>query len=117
MSLPTGPEQSSPRSLQQWLAQGESLYTNLLKDCEAIEAQIAELETRLTAKQAEANQIATFVGKPPIESNRRLSAQLVTTYAPEPPAPKNPAQIARALAANRMARDVNIVREPAQPRN
>ncbi|MDB5356266.1 MAG: hypothetical protein JWN24_2719 [Phycisphaerales bacterium] len=63
---------------QQWLQQGEALYQNALKEFHAIEAQLDDLETKLVSKQAEVNQIAQVIGKPPVEGNRRLSAQLVT---------------------------------------
>jgi len=36
-----------------------------------------ELEAKLASKQAEVNQIAQVIGKPPVEGNRRLTAQIV----------------------------------------
>ena len=57
-------------------------------------------QSRLAAKQAEVNQVANIIGKPLVEENRRLSAQLVTSYAqesgqsggswPDPPAVSQP---------------------------
>ncbi|MDB5174790.1 MAG: hypothetical protein JWO87_3866 [Phycisphaerales bacterium] len=87
---------------QQWLQQGEALYQNALKEFHAIEAQLDDLETRLVAKQAEVNQIAQVIGKPPAEGNRRLSAQLVTgqiidDHERQPQPVTNNANIARAL--------------------
>lgn len=90
----TGPE-AHPKSLQQWLAQGDALYMGLLKECQAIEAQIVELENRLVAKQAEVNQVARVIGKPPIEANHRLSAQLITAYTPDLPPPRSTPQVTR----------------------
>jgi len=90
-SLPTLPENSSGKIVQQWLAQGEAIYSGLVKECQALEAQLEEIETRLAAKHAEVNQVAQIIGKPPLEGNRRLSAQLVTSYAQESqPAPRHP---------------------------
>ena len=89
-------------SFQEWLQQGESLYHNALRDYHDIEQQLVELETRLTDKQNEVNQIAQVIGKPIIEGNRRLSAQLVSaevvdvTDRSHPPTASN-ANIARAL--------------------
>ena len=65
-------------SFQQWLQHGEMLYQSAMQEHHALEAQLDELERRLAAKQAEVNQIATMMGKPPIEGNQRVSAQLVT---------------------------------------
>lgn len=67
-----------PPSLQQWLQQGELLYSTALKDFHELEAQLENLESQIIAKQSEVNQIAQLIGKPPVEGNRRLSAQLVT---------------------------------------
>jgi hypothetical protein len=76
-------EQSSAKIVQQWLSQGETIYAGLVKECQALEAQLEDLETRLAAKHAEVNQVAQIIGKPMVEGNRRLSAQLVTSYAPD----------------------------------
>ena len=66
-------------SFNEWLQQGENLYSAALKEFHDIERQLEELESRLSAKQAEVNQIAQVIGKPPVEGNRRLSAELVQT--------------------------------------
>jgi hypothetical protein len=91
-SVPVPFEQSSAKIVQQWLSQGESIYAGLVKECQALEAQLEDIETRLAAKHAEVNQVALIIGKPTVEGNRRLSAQLVTSYAPESQSPptRNP---------------------------
>src|SRR5271155_4334015 len=71
-------ELAAPASIQSWLAQGEALYNAAVKDFRDLEAQLESLEAKLIAKQSEVNQIAQVIGKPPIEGNRRLTAQLVT---------------------------------------
>jgi hypothetical protein len=103
----------SAANFQDWLKQGESLYQAALKEFHDYEAQLAELESRLAAKQAEVNQIAQMIGKPMVESSRAghagvggSSGQLTTTSggveiidAPSdrvPPVGSN-ASIARAL--------------------
>jgi hypothetical protein len=60
----------SAANFQDWLKQGESLYQAALKEFHDYEAQLAELESRLAAKQAEVNQIAQMIGKPAVESTR-----------------------------------------------
>jgi multidrug resistance efflux pump len=60
-------------NFQEWLQEGESLYQAALKEYRAIEAQLDDLESKLVAKQAEVNQIAQVIGKPPVEANRRLT--------------------------------------------
>src|SRR5579871_2319875 len=90
-SLPVAPENGSGKLVQQWLQQGEAIYSGLVKECLALEAELEEIETRLAAKHAEVNQVAQIIGKPPMEGKRRLSAELVTTYAPEAaPPPRTP---------------------------
>lgn len=115
MAPPTGSESLPARSLQEWLAQGELLYAAILKECHSIESQMAELENRLAARQAEANQIAHVIGKPVIDANRRLSAQLVTSYAPEPSS-RTTSHIARALSGARPSREIIPPRDPLPPR-
>jgi hypothetical protein len=72
-------------SFQAWLQQGEQLYTNALNEFRALEQQLEDLEARLAAKQAEVNQIATVIGKPPVEGSRRLSAELVPSHVVDEP--------------------------------
>ena len=100
------PENVAPSSVQQWLQQGEALYNNALNEFHDLEAQIENLEIRLVSKQAEVNQIAQVVGKPPVEGNRRLTAQLVTPRTMDrsrerndsiPPSEHPSANMARAL--------------------
>lgn len=91
------------KSLSEWLQEGEHLYNQALKEFQAIEAQLDELEQRLTAKKAEVNQIASVIGKPPVEGNRRLSAQLVEEHGPQS-IPHSQATIARALTGRALGR-------------
>jgi hypothetical protein len=57
-------------NFQEWLQQGEGLYQTALNEYRAMEAQLDDLESKLVAKQAEVNQIAQVIGKPPVEGNR-----------------------------------------------
>jgi hypothetical protein len=91
------------KSLNEWLQEGEALYNAALAEYQHIESQLDELEARLTAKKAEVNQIAQVVGKPPIETSRRLTAQLVEDHGPQS-VPNSPATIARALTGRGLGR-------------
>ena len=91
------------KSLQDWLQEGEALYNAALEEYRAIEAQLDELESRLMAKREEVNQIAQVVGKPAVESSRRLTAQLVDDHGPNS-VPNSPATIARALTGRGLGR-------------
>ncbi len=91
------------KSLHDWLQEGESLYNATLAEYQNMESQLDELEARLAAKKAELNQIAQVVGKPPVESNRRLTAQLVDDHGPHS-VPNSPATIARALTGRGLGR-------------
>src|SRR5918999_1056561 len=72
-------------SFQAWLQQGEQLYANAMNEYRALEQQLEEVEARLAAKLAEVNQIANVIGKPPVEGNRRVSAELVPAHVVEEP--------------------------------
>ena len=91
------------KSLSEWLTEGEALYNAALAEYQNIEAQLDELEARLAAKKTEVNQIAQVIGKPPVESNRRLTAQLVEEHGPNS-VPNSPATIARALTGRGLGR-------------
>lgn len=91
------------KSIQDWMREGEELYAASLRDYQSIEAQLTELEQRLATKQQEVNQIAQIIGKPMVEGNRRLAAQLVEDHGPHS-VPNSPATIARALAGRQLNR-------------
>ena len=91
------------KSLQDWLQEGEALYAAAVAEYRSIESQLDELEGRLAAKREEINQIAQVVGKPPVESTRRLTAELVDDHGPNS-VPNSPATIARALTGRGLGR-------------
>lgn len=91
------------KSIQDWMKEGEELYSAAVREYEEIESQLNDLETKLSAKQAEVNQLARIIGKPSVEGNRRLAAQLVTEGGPNS-VPNSPATIARALAGKNLGR-------------
>ena len=91
------------KSLQDWLSEGEQLYNAALSEYQQLEAQLDELENRLAAKKQELNQIAQVVGKPPVESSRRLTAELIDPHSPNS-VPNSPATIARALTGRGLGR-------------
>lgn len=53
-----------PKSINDWLAEGESLYDAALSEYHDLEAQLSDLERRLTDKVLEVNRIAAVVHKP-----------------------------------------------------
>jgi hypothetical protein len=65
------------KSLREWIAEGEALYNSAMSDYRTLEAQLEQLEQQLLAKRAEVNQIASVIGKPPVETAKRVSAQIV----------------------------------------
>jgi hypothetical protein len=91
------------KNLHEWLQEGEALYNAALQEYQNIEQQLDELEARLAAKKAELNQIAQVVGKPPVESSGRLTAELVEQHGPNS-VPNSPATIARALTGRGLGR-------------
>jgi hypothetical protein len=85
------------------LNEGEALYNAALAEYQALESQLEDLESKLAAKKAELNQIAQVVGKPPVESPKRLTAELVDPHTPNS-VPNSPATIARALTGRGLGR-------------
>jgi len=68
------------KSFREWLGEGESIYATALTEYQGLEQQLQSIEQQLTAKRAEVNQIAQVIGKPALEVNRRVSAEII-----EPP--------------------------------
>lgn len=70
------------KSFRDWLAEGEAIYTDSLKEYQTIESEITELEVRLADKKGELNQIALMIGKPAVEGPKRVSAQIIEQAPP-----------------------------------
>ena len=91
------------KSLKEWLGEGIELYDTALKEYQDLESQLHDLEQKLAMKKEEVNQIAQVVGKGPVESNRRVSAELIDQHGPSS-VPNSPATIARALTGRGLGR-------------
>jgi hypothetical protein len=94
------------KTLADWLSEGENLYNAAMAEYQALERQLEELEGKLAAKKAEVNQIASVVGKPPVETTgvgKRLTAELIDPHTPNS-VPNSPATIARALTGRGLGR-------------
>lgn len=91
------------KSFQEWINEGEQLYDTAFREYQSIEKQLDELERQLAAKQMEVNQIAQIIGKPPVEGNRRLTAQIIEPDRQQQNA-GSPAAIARALTGQQVGR-------------
>jgi hypothetical protein len=91
------------KSIEDWIREGETLYAGAVQEYQQIEAQLDDLEAKLAAKQVEVNRIAQIIGKPPVEQNKRLTAQLVNEGSPNS-VPNSPATIARALTGRGLGR-------------
>lgn len=88
------------KSFHEWLTEGEQLYESTLKEYQSIESQLDDLMSKLATKQSEVNQIAQIIGKPPVDGNQRLTAQII-----DPPGPNStPSIIARALTGKQIHR-------------
>jgi hypothetical protein len=91
------------KTIAEWMREGEALYATALKEFEDLDAQLQQLEKQLAQKQEEVNQIAQVIGKPLVEGNRRLSAQLVEDHGPMS-VPTSSTTIARALSGRTINR-------------
>lgn len=70
------------KSFKEWLAEGEQIYAEALREYQSLQLQMEELEKRLTAKKIELDDIARVTGKPPVDGVKKLSAQLVEEQPP-----------------------------------
>jgi hypothetical protein len=91
------------KTIEEWMLEGEELYQAALKEYEETDARLREMEKELAQKQDEVNQIAQVIGKPLVEGNRRLSAQLVDDHGPLS-VPNSSSTIARALTGRNLNR-------------
>ena len=91
------------KSIADWMREGEDLYVAALKEYENLSDQLQELERLVGQKQEEVNQIAQVIGKPLVEGNRRLTAQLVDDHGPNS-VPNSTSTIARALTGRNLNR-------------
>ncbi|HXE55539.1 MAG TPA: hypothetical protein VN541_21125, partial [Tepidisphaeraceae bacterium] len=80
--MSTSVQSQLPPSLQQWLSQGETLYSGMVREFQTLQDKVAELEASIQQKATEVNQIAQLLGKPAVQSSK-ISAELVTHYSPE----------------------------------
>lgn len=92
-----------PKSIQDWIHEGEELHTVAVGELGELDKQLSELEQRRAAKLAEVNQIAGILGKPPAETVRRVAAYVADDH--EAATGNNSsATIARALAGKGLHR-------------
>jgi hypothetical protein len=91
------------KTIADWIREGEELYRAALKEYEELEEKLREMEKGLAQKQEEVNQIAQVIGKPLVEGNRRLTAQLVDDHGPLS-VPNSSSTIARALTGRNLNR-------------
>jgi hypothetical protein len=89
------------KTFNEWLSEGEQLYTTAVDEFRAIEAQINDLELQLSAKKGEVNQIAQIIGKPTVQPTRSVVTGEVLEAAQLPISASGPAipigRLARAL--------------------
>jgi len=83
-------EMSARKTFEQWFSEGESIYAELLKELQAMEAQMTELQGRIRQKRAQADQIARVLGKAPAEPSRPAAHSA-------PPAPTEAVTVDEAL--------------------
>jgi hypothetical protein len=91
------------KTIADWMREGEELYAAALKEYEEFETKLREMEKLVAQKQEEVNQIAQVIGKPLVEGNRRLTAQLVDDHGPLS-VPNSSSTIARALTGRNLNR-------------
>ena len=103
-AVPVAEERHVAKSLQEWMREGEELYTSAMRDYQQMENEMSELENRLASKQAEVNQIAGIIGKSPVETNRRVAIGQLIEAPEQSSMSSSTATIARALSGRGLGR-------------
>lgn len=65
------------KTFKEWLNEGEQLYATAVSEYQAIEQKIAGLEKELAEKKSQVDEIAKVMGKAPVDTSRRVSAEIV----------------------------------------
>lgn len=72
-----------PKSINDWLAEGASLYDNAVGEYRELESRLAELEAQLAGKLNEVNKLATVIQKPTLESRNKGGVTIIDRPPPE----------------------------------
>lgn len=76
------------KSISEWLAEGETLYTAAVGEYRELETRLAALEEQMAAKLSEVNKLATVIQKPVLETRSKSGVTIIDRPAPErAPAP------------------------------
>jgi DNA-binding protein H-NS len=67
------------KSFQDWMSEGEELYSTALREYESLQSQLEALQTQLSAKKDEVNQIAAVIGKPQVDNDELAKTELPKT--------------------------------------
>ena len=57
------------KTFRDWMTEGEELYSIALREYESLQTQLQALESQLSTKKVEVNQIAAVIGKPQVDND------------------------------------------------
>jgi hypothetical protein len=81
------------------------LFSSTLAEYHELESQISELEQKLSEKHTEVNKLAQIIGKPPVESRKVVTGQIVGSPGEQAGGVQSShATIARALSGRGLGR-------------
>ena len=67
------------KNFRDWMTEGEELYSIALREYEQLQGQLESLQTQLSAKKEELNQIAAVIGKPQVDNDELARIDLPKT--------------------------------------
>lgn len=75
------------KSLREWLSEGEELYSVAMREYQALEAQLEQLQAQLAAKREELHHIGQVIGRTPPETPvehvpRTPTVQIIDSHGP-----------------------------------
>jgi hypothetical protein len=67
------------KTFNDWMTEGEELYSIAIREYESLQSQLQALQTQLSAKKDEVNQIAAVIGKPAVDNDDLATIELPKT--------------------------------------
>ena len=67
------------KTFRDWMGEGEELYSVAMREYEQLQSQLQTLQSQLSAKKEEVNQIAAVIGKPQVDNDELARIDLPKT--------------------------------------
>ena len=78
------------KNFKDWMGEGEELYSIALREYEQLQSQLESLQSQLSAKRDEVNQIAAVMGKSQVDNDELAKIELPKTEPKSPERERKP---------------------------